>query len=55
MDTQKKKISKTRTVRFPIELWETIAKAAEDNERSINKQIVFIVKTWLKKNRYLKS
>lgn len=35
-------------VRIPEELWEALKKQAEKEERSINSQLIFIIKKYLK-------
>jgi len=55
MNTKKKKESKTRSVRFPIDIWKIIANAAKDEDRSVNKQILYITKQWLERHNYLKQ
>lgn len=38
-------------IRVPEELWEELKKIAEDEERSINSQIIFIIKKYIEEKQ----
>ena len=54
MTTLKQKTPLPTSIRLPKEIIVCLRKAASQEERSGNKQILFILKNWLIKNRYLK-
>lgn len=41
----------TSNIRIPEEIWNEIKKIAEKEERSINSQIIYILKTYLEKQK----
>jgi len=53
MTTKNKVKTVPRSIRLSTELWEAVRKASEKESRSLNWQMIKIVRDWLKDNGYL--